>query len=169
MDETIIEGWITRSNFQIKMLKVCKFSFWNWNFYNSESPNGTFWKFAKLAVWHFTILELHAKHIENLTLWNSKTRNWEIEKMIDEWLMDHGSWLEAHGSCLEARGSRLMAPGSWARQNWCVGLWPGGPGAKLFLAMSLEPRAWRHEPWAMSHEPFICDQAMNDSIFHFRY
>ena len=53
--------------------------------------------------------------------------------------MNDGSWLMAQGSWFKARGS-------WPREIWREVPQALGPRAKLFLAMSLETRALRHEP-----------------------
>ena len=57
-----------------------------------------------------------------------------------------GWWFMPQGSCLKAHGS-------WPRKVW---RWPPpGPGLSAKIswpwAMGLQPRALRHEPWALSH------------------
>ena len=53
----------------------------------------------------------------------------------------------AHGSTLMAHGQEKLAPGP-----------PGlSASAKFLLALSLEPRALRHELWGMGHEPLTIE------------
>ena len=65
--------------------------------------------------------------------------------------MVNGSWLMAQSSWLRPQGVWLIA-----KKNLALGPPGPGPSAKFFLAMSLEPRAlrWRHEPRALSYEPW---------------
>ena len=60
--------------------------------------------------------------------------------------MANGSWLKAQDSWLMPQGSWLKANGSWPRKIWRGVTQAPGPRAKLFLAMSLEPRALSNEP-----------------------
>ena len=68
----------------------------------------------------FGNMEMCNSKIENLVI--GTLGNFELDTpLIDRLLKVNGSWLKPHGSCLKA-------------------------SAKFFLAMSLEPRALRHEP-----------------------
>ena len=70
--------------------------------------------------------------------------------------MAHGSWLKAHGSCPKARGSR-------PRKNWCWA--PQAPRPWRHIFLGLQPRALRHEPWNMRHEPVtINNQLISDFL-----
>ena len=57
----------------------------------------------------------------------------------------NGSWLMVQGSWLMPQGSWLKAIGSWPRKI-IVGSPGPGPQRQFVSAMSLEPRALRHEP-----------------------
>ena len=48
----------------------------------------------------------------------------------------------------ELDASRLVAQGSWPRENWREGPWPGGGPRYIFLGQ--ESWGLSHEPWAMS-------------------
>ena len=57
--------------------------------------------------------------------------------------MVNDSWLRVQGSGAMPLGSWLKAHGQ--EKIWCEGPGLGGRGTNIFLAMS-------HEPWAMKHE-----------------
>ena len=55
----------------------------------------------------------------------------------------------------------------YVSQIWNLALGPGGPNAKLFLAMSHEPWATSlvNEPWAMSHDSLTMDNKLINALF----
>ena len=69
----------------------------------------------------------------------------------------------AHTSRLMLQGSWLKATGSWPRKNWrCVPQAPLHSVNFCFLDMSREPRAFRHERWALSHEPLTMNNRLSN-------
>ena len=86
---------------------------------------------------HYVKLRADVKHLEGKL--QSQRQKYDADAAVA--LQEAEAQLKAYYNCKVTQGQPWLSQGTL------------GPSTKLCLAMSLEPRALRHEPLSMSHKP----------------